>query len=344
MFVENTTPFPSNFTMAFDQKGHEQVILATKVTLDLPPQGQSLCQIADTQSLLFDADIFGPDPAKNAMVFENDFAPFKPFCDVLLHGAAHAPQGQAVTELDVGIRMGGWSKRFTVHGQRIWLKSAAGFSPSGKRAFTVLPISYDFAYGGTDVNAANPDQFDPYELNPVGLGYYPLSSDIEGRALATTSEFGGDSSSRNGATKPMAFGPIGRSWLPRRRYVGTYDDSWTENRMPLLPVDFNERYFQAAAEDQQVVFPIGGEPIELVNLSAKGRITTQMPSLQIVAMFERKSGRITQRIANLDTVLFLPEDHQMCLTFRTRITAERDLFEFSRVLVSSRLLGGLSNV
>ena len=59
--------------------------------------------------------------------------------------------------------------------------------------------------------------------------------------------------------------------------------------------------------------------------------------------FERKSGRVTQRIANLDTVLFLPETARMCLTWRTRITAERDLFEFARAIVVERPLDGATH-
>ena len=103
-------------------------------------------------------------------------------------------------------------------------------------------------------------------------------------------------------------------------------------------MDFDDRYFQAAATDQQIPYPVGGEPIELVNLSPDGRISGEIPRSEIVVTFERKSGRVTQRIANLDTVLFLPEDRRMCLTWRTRITAERDLFEFARAIISERPL------
>ena len=43
-----------------------------------------------------------------------------------------------------------------------------------------------------------------------------------------------------------AFGPVGRHWEPRVRYAGTYDDRWTEDRMPLLPKDFDDRFHNAA--------------------------------------------------------------------------------------------------
>jgi len=156
-------------------------------------------------------------------------------------------------------------------------------------------------------------------------------------------EFGLDAVSPDGGFPPMAFGPLGRTWLPRRQYAGTYDETWLDNRVPLLPMDFDDRYFQASAPDQQIPYPTGGEPVELVNLSPEGRLSGTIPRTQIVVTFERKSGRITQRIANLDTVLLLPEESRMCLTWRTRITAERDLHEFARAIVVERPLDGATH-
>jgi len=339
MRLENATPYPANFTLAFDKAGHEQIILVTKVTIALQTEPGVPSLLASAQEPLFDADLFGADPATDATIFENDFAAFKPLCDVLCHGRAHAPGGQPVTELGVGIRVGGWSKRFGVHGSRIWLKAASGWQASGKRPFVVQDIGYDQAYGGTDPDPSDPARAATHGPNPVGLGHYPLLADREGAPLAQTSEFGADAIDPLGNFPPMAFGPLGRSWLPRRLYAGTYDDPWMEYRLPFLPQDFDDHYFQAAAPDQQIPYPVGGEPVELVNLAPQRQVG-EVPRLQIVVLFERKSGRVTQRIANLDTILLLPEQALMCLTYRTRITAERDLFEFARAVISERMLEG----
>ncbi len=343
MRLENTTPFPANFTLALDKQGHEQIVLVTKATFVFPEVRGAPTLVADEQHPLFEADEFGADPAYDATVFETDFAHFRPRCDVLCHARAHAPNGEPATSVDVGIRLGQWSKRFTAHGSRIWLRGAAGHGPSAKRPFLTQDIGYDHAYGGIDPEAENPAMAKTYGENPVGLGYYPNSVNREGLALAQTSEFGGDAVSPDGGFPPMAFGPVGRSWLPRRSYAGTYDDMWLDNRVPLLPMDFDDRYFQAAAADQQIPYPIGGEPVEVVNLSPEGRLAGQIPRTQIVVTFERKSGRITQRIASLDTVLLLPKARRMCLTWRTRITAERDLFEFARAIVTENPLEGATH-
>lgn len=343
MRLENTTSFPANFTLALNKQGHEQIVLVVRATLTLSPLRGEPTLVAPVQQPLIEADVFGPDPAWDAPVFETDFAHFRPRCDVLAHARAHAPRGEPANSVDVGIRLGQWSKKFTAHGSRIWLRGAAGHRPSEKRPFLVQDIGYDHAYGGIDPEVENPAMAKSYGQNPVGLGYYPNSPNREGKPLAQTSEFGLDAVSPDGGFVPMAFGPVGRTWLPRRKYAGTYDETWLDTRVPLLPMDFDDRYFQASAPDQQIPYPTGGEPVELVNLSPEGRLCGTIPLTQIVVTFERKSGRITQRIANLDTVLFLPEAARMCLTWRTRITAERDLHEFARAIVIERPLDGATH-
>ncbi len=340
MKLENATPYPANFTLTFDKAGHEQIVLVTKGTFALPADPRAPTLVAPAQLPLTEADLFGPDPGQDAVLFENDFAAHKPLCDVLCSAQAHAPGGAPVTELGVGIRLGGWAKRFTVHGPRIWLRGAAGYHPSAKRAFVTQPISYDQAYGGVDPAADNPALAAMFQRNPAGLGYYPGAQDREGLPLAQTAEDGIDAVNPDSDYTPMAFGPVGRNWLPRRSFAGTYDDPWLEWRLPFLPQDFDERYFQAAATDQQIPYPQGGEVVQMINLAPQSQITGQIPRLHIVVQFLRKSGRVTQRIADLDTVLLLPEQALMCLTWRTHILAERDLFEFAQALVTERLLDG----
>ena len=151
--------------------------------------------------------------------------------------------------------------------------------------------------------------------------------------LPNTAEFGTVVEGWNARHRPMAFGPLGRSWLPRRNYAGTYDDKWLESRMPFLPDDFDSRYFQATAPDQQIPYPRGGERIELVNLCPDGRIATMLPELQVKVTFERRGRRFAQKLAPLDTLLFLPEKRQICMTFRCHLVTERDIFEVLKIIV-----------
>ena len=54
----------------------------------------------------------------------------------------------------------------------------------------------------------------------------------------------------NDRPTPIGFGPVPRFAKARVRYAGTYDEHWIENVLPFLPQDFDDRYFQAAPEDQ----------------------------------------------------------------------------------------------
>jgi hypothetical protein len=45
---------------------------------------------------------------------------------------------------------------------------------------------------------------------------------------------------------PAGFGPIACHWQPRVGFAGTYGDAWVANRLPLLPDDFDDRFFQSA--------------------------------------------------------------------------------------------------
>ena len=337
MQLENTTPFEAELTGGFESSGHECVIVAVKGTFVLPNERGEPCLMASEQQPLSFADEFGEDPAFDCVRVENDFAPFKPKCDVIVDAPAIAPDGAPVTQLPVGVRIGNWSKHFVALGSRIWLRGAAGFHVSEMRPFVRQAIDYDHAYGGTDPEPDRPDYARTYETNPAGVGYYPLREDLEGLPVAQTMPAGGaDPVSRDGGYPPLAFGPIGRAWLPRRTWVGTYDDAWLKHHMPFPPHDLDQRYFQATVPDQWIDFPQGGEPVEIVHLTPVARVVTRLPQVSVVINFNRRSGRVTQKLANLDTVLVLGEAMQLCLTWRARLVTERDLFEVESITISSR--------
>src|SRR5208282_5530552 len=89
---------------------------------------------------------------------------------------------------------------------------------------------------------------------------------------------------------PAGFGVVASYWIPRLKYGGTYDDKWQKERLPLLPEDFDERFFQSAPEDQQVPgFLRGGEQVELTNLSPEGQLKFRLP--RIYPGFVTRFGR-----------------------------------------------------
>ncbi|MCV5264373.1 DUF2169 domain-containing protein, partial [Escherichia coli] len=47
------------------------------------------------------------------------------------------------------------------------------------------------------------------------------------------------------------FGPVPPFFEARQTLAGTFDEEWIENRKPMLPLDFDRRFFQSAPADQQ---------------------------------------------------------------------------------------------
>ncbi|MEM7056546.1 MAG: DUF2169 domain-containing protein [Pseudomonadota bacterium] len=332
MQLENTTPFAADLNFAFEKTGRELVIIAIKATFDFAAQGTVALPSEDQRPLLY-SDEFGQDPEKDATRFENDFAPFKHHCDVLCDGSAIAPNGRPVTALHVGLRLGQWSKAFGIIGHRIWLRSAMGHRVSDPRPFTEMAINYETAWGGTDPDPDTPGHAATFEKNPSGLGFYPHRRDLEGAPLPVTHELGTDVASKSGDYRPMALGPIGRHWLPRRKFAGTYDQDWLDRRMPFLPDDFDSRYFQAAPPDQQIPYLMGGEPIELYNLTTEGRLGFFLPQELLTVTFHRKSGPVTQKVPPIDTVQVLAAERQLTLTWRTRFACDRDIHDLSEIII-----------
>ena len=83
----------------------------------------------------------------------------------------------------------------------------------------------------------------------------------------------------------MGLGVQARKLAARLKHAGTYDQHWLDEVFPFLPADFDDRYYQAAPEDQWLDEPQGGEEVMLVNLTPEGRTSFRLPR-------ERPAGRV----------------------------------------------------
>jgi len=144
---------------------------------------------------------------------------------------AYAPDGKPDTKVQVGMKVGNLSKTFMVVGNRKW-EAGTGINPGYPELFESLPITYDTAFGGVDKSFKNKKKHKAFMLNPVGQGFHAyLDSDyINGTPMPNTEEVGNPIKLPNLDYKPMSFGPIARSWEPRYRYAGTYDDAYMEDK------------------------------------------------------------------------------------------------------------------
>jgi hypothetical protein len=334
MELLNATRMTAGYTLGMDPSAREHVVVAVKGAFDFPNLDGSVCRLADQQAPLVLADDYWGEPGFSAPRYEADFALRKPRCDVLLNASAHAPGARPAERVRVGVKIGAWSKVLDVVGDRVWLNQFVTFGASAPEPFLTKPITYDVAFGGVD--DLDPDEAmpDAYAANPFGRGWHRVrnQSRIPGTPLPNTESPGEPVRSPWGAYAPVGLGIIARGWPARLRHAGTYDQAWIDDVFPFLPADFDERYFQAAPEDQQIGCPRGGEEVVLVNLTPEGRTRFRLPSLDMPVVFFRKGGQ-EERAAVLDTIVIEPDARRALLTWRASLPLRRDIFEVPEAVV-----------
>ena len=334
MELINATRMTAGYNMGLEPSGRELLVVVIKGTFVLPKPGEQV-RLHDEQLPLIMADTFTGEPGFSAPVYEIDFAPRKRACDVLLVGSVYAPEGMQVTRLRAGLRVGPMEKTFDVLGNRIWQASLTGISASAPQPFTKMPISYDVAFGGADRNSEDESEHDAYLPNPVGRGWHKHLKNawIDGKPLPNTEEFGKAVGFPNDKYKPMALGPLGRGWSQRARYAGTYDQQWLDDVFPFLPKDFDERYYQAAPEDQQVPSPKGPLEVELSGFTPDGMRQFMLPHFEAPVHVFPKRGEREDYIASIDTIAFEPDLERITMSWRVARPLQKSLHEIAQVVV-----------
>src|SRR5262249_30075160 len=106
----------------------------------------------------------------------------------------------------------------------------------------------------------------------------------------------------------------------------TYDAAWDAERRPLPPLDFDDRFFQAAPADQQAPrFLRGGEPVELFNLTPGGVLRFQLPRVAI-GFVTQVGGEQRPHSPRLHTVIIEPDHPRVILVWHTALACHRDVY------------------
>jgi hypothetical protein len=335
----NVSGAEAGWTVGYERDGRELLIVIVKATYRLPNHGEQ-AEIAAKRVPLVQADEFTGEPGLTAPRYETDYGQRKPFCDVILLGNAHAPEGKEVRRLNVGLRVGAMTKQIAVVGNRTWHKGHAGVTAGDPQPFSVMPITYDHAFGGTDrTEESDKGLVHSYLANPVGRGYWQHTDGIDGQPLPNTESIDQSVSRHDGDYAPMSFSPIGRHWAPRTAYAGTYNADWLENDAPFWPKDFDYRYFQSAPTDQLIAYPQGAEQVVLQGLTADGHRTFRLPTRRMPVTFIPYRGQDATRDATLDTIVIEPELERFTLTWRTDIALGKSVFDVKETIAGDMSAG-----
>ena len=340
MELLNATKMVAGYAPGLRPDGRELLVVVVKGTFNLPANGEEV-KLSAQQQPLVEADQFTGEPGFSAPLYESDYAPEKPFCDVIVNGSAYAPNGKPAQAVGVGVKVGRVAKAFNVVGDRVWESGLSGIGPSFAKPFTKKTFSYDVAYGGTDRFSDDESDHDAYMQNPSGIGYRKsiTSGSIDGTQVPNTEERKNPIKSPIGDYKPMSFGPIAKGWQSRAKYAGTYDDEWFENEFPFLPTDFDNRYFQCAPEDQQTDYLKGGEEITLVNLTPDGRRVFKFPVVDVPVTFIRQDEGRLETSAVADTLYIEPDEGRCIVLWRAHIELSQNMFEVAQIVTGQMSRG-----
>lgn len=392
MELLNHTPFPCLSFTAMDQADREYHVVVMRATVGMADD-ETLFYLDEQLPILLKDQHYG-EANQSSVAYESDLAPFKPKCDVIVNGTAHAPGKKPSRCFEVGIRifspgkapspprglnphmdpslseMADWEKEVSamkadpgrfghihlekhlmITGERHWERGLFGkYRLTRPEPVYRLPLRYENAYGGECIieeedpaarrvppkHHLTPEQRKEHpageknaplahracETNPVGKGFltpWYLKAKKEKHIPAPQIEAPHSELAWQKAYPPQGFGFIGRSWLPRRSLAGTYDETWLEKRHPLLPSDFDFRYWNGAPPDMQIPYLKGDERIDLFNLTPAGKLSFSLPGEVPYALVRYESGEIRIARAHLDTLIIEPDKRQVHMTYRATL-------------------------
>lgn len=276
MFVENHTPFPSLAFRQYNLAGDLLGVVVARGTFKLTNGGP--LQLAEQQYPLVMSDTYDGDPHQTPQMACTDLAPFKPGTDITFVGASFAPGGQPQPSWTCGLKVGQLEKRLRVHGPRLWRAKTRktwrglidrekedaldGWELTQAEPVSYVPLDWRLAFGGRH-------EHETIETNPIGIGLVDearFKEQPEWPAPQIEDEANPIRSVKD-RPQPAGLGPVSPFWDSRARLAGTYDDEWLEKKHPLLPEDFDFRFWQAASPDM-IADPwlYGREPFELHRL------------------------------------------------------------------------------
>jgi len=277
MEVVNQSHFTVGRFVTTDSHGRETMLLVVKATYDLSSIQAGHPALAAEQDPLVLADRYHGEPGSSSIAYASDCAPFKPATDVAL--IAHAyPATRGATQVDVSLRVGPLNKTVRVYGDRFWQMGPPGLKPSRPAPIQRVPMVWERAFGGADDSGGKPEWC---AENPCGVSFCGRSStkNFHTTPLPNLEDPRQPLQKPAADGRPVAFGFVAPHWMPRAGFAGTYNDAWMQQRMPLLPLDFDPRFHHTVPADQVLPgYLRGGEEVCVEGATGSGRLSFRVPA------------------------------------------------------------------
>jgi hypothetical protein len=334
--IDNQTPFAFEPLFLADEELRPLLVPVIKATYVLS-SAKNLALAEEQVPVNVPGEFYG-DPDESNYKYEPEVAFIKPATDVVLIGHAHANRA-GDTQVDVTLKLGSLEKTARVFGDRTWVKSFGIPTMSDPEPFESIPLMYERAFGGWDRSHENPEKHKFEPRNPVGTGYRHWGGAFEeGMALPNIENPRKLIGAYGDAPPPIGFGFIAPHWQPRAKLAGTYDAVWSQQRMPLLPTDFDRRHLNAASPGLTADgYLKGDESVLLLNATPSGRLSFSLPGVQSPKCRVQLRGRPDQMIeTNLDTVIINTDENIVLLLWRGHLALRSGPHDVVSIVVGSR--------
>ena len=329
--ISNRTPFALEPAFLSDEEGRPAFVPIVKGTFAI--DGTGALEIAEPRPVNLAGEHWG-DPETSSYRYEPECAFMKPATDIILLGHAYPTHSSSV-EVPVGIRVGRIQKVVTVVGDRHWEPGLSGrILMTSPIPFERLPLLYERAFGGCDwYNPTHP----ACELrNPVGTGFRVNWDGSEPTPLPNLEDPANRIETPQDRPAPAGFGFVSPNWLPRASFAGTYDEVWMAERSPLLPRDFDRRFFSAASPG--LIAPgylRGDERVTVGNASPRGHLNFVLPGVPAPRVDVTLRGRGVRTLdTQLDTLIVDTDDHLVTLIWRAYLTVSEVPRDVAAVVVA----------
>lgn len=282
-----------------DEHGREVWVVVGKRTWQFDGNNWS----ALAQSEIHDDPQYLGDPGFSAMKVDHEFAYTKDNTDVLVFGKARSYAKKPVTKQECRVLIDGHvDKTLSIHGDRIWVEHGGSVTLSQPIPFVEKDIDYSCAIGGGI-------------RNRIGGGIASSTDELLKQRVPSVFYPNEDWSATGAKLRVAGFGPLPPFFESRQKLAGTFDEDWIDNRKPLLPQDFSQKFYQSAPQDQQCKGHLaGGERLMMSGFCHDDTISFRIPKdkYTAVAKFQDESYQAPMAIY---TIFINTEDKTISMSY-----------------------------
>ncbi|MCR4266328.1 DUF2169 domain-containing protein [Nitratireductor sp. ZSWI3] len=314
--VTNRTPFSVFSGFDRDKDGKAYWLVWVKATFLM--RHERPCLFEPEQIALFREPVYRGPPESTDLLADNDICFPKQRPDVVVTAHSRPPQNTAPGELfDAGVSIGDWSKTVTVLPPMRW---SDRLRPERIGDNDSVLLGFCNAFGGSD-RESGAARAEEYAENPIGRGFWTSRQAAHGKLLPRIVEAGKTVDRWDELLTPVSLACLPKERPRRAQYSGTYDETWMRRKSPLLPDDFDLRYWQCVDADQQLeAEPAAGSRVTLTNIMVKnaepdaGVFVGELPRLEF-ELFTRFKGKWQETEMRLQTIHLLAAQGLVTLTY-----------------------------